>query len=420
MLRNINRSSFSIVCPVFLAIVAATVDLARGVTPPEVGQGPCSQTIEEGATVVFSVDAVDDSQNPNVDGNTDIGAAASQDSDHGGEATKYQWLRGGTPLVGASESVLIIKNASSADAGSYRCSLSNSAGSVLSDVATLHVVKASIPGRLIRISCRTFSGLGEDRLTAGFVIGSTSMLGQAPVSMRASGPGLLDQGVERALPYPALVLRDTSGVIALCRGWAGERKLAAGNTGTVEKPDALGRDSALNRALPCGAYTAEIFGDKGDTGFADAQILDASLPSQWVPGAAHLVNASIRSPVGLGPNVPVMRFSIGGSTSITLLIRGMGPALRSLGISRVLETPSLLLYRINGDSSQTWLQSNTRWGGKHYLSDIARKVGAFPWKSDLTADATILLTLPPADYLLILAGANGETGVALMELYEIP
>jgi len=98
----------------------------------------------------------------------------------------------------------------------------------------------------------------------------------------------------------------------------------------------------------------------------------------------------------------------------------MGPALRSLGISRVLETPSLLLYRINGDSSQTWLQSNTRWGGKHYLSDIARKVGAFPWKSDLTADATILLTLPPADYLLILAGANGETGVALMELYEIP
>jgi hypothetical protein len=115
-----------------------------------------------------------------------------------------------------------------------------------------------------------------------------------------------------------------------------------------------------------------------------------------------------------------MQFSVSGTTSVTLLIRGMGPALSALGIADVLKTPSLLLYRVNGDGSQTWLQSNTRWGGKRYLSEIAGKVGAFPWKGALVADATFLMTLPPAKYLLILAGDHGETGVAIMEIYEVP
>jgi hypothetical protein len=74
---------------------------------------------------------------------------------------------------------------------------------------------------------------------------------------------------------------------------------------------------------------------------------------------------------------------------------------------------------MNANGSQTWLQSNTRWGGKRYISEIAGKVGAFPWKSGLAADSAILLTLPPAQYLLILSGANGETGVAIMEIYEV-
>ena len=105
---------------------------------------------------------------------------------------------------------------------------------------------------------------------------------------------------------------------------------------------------------------------------------------------------------------------------MTLLIRGMGPALAPFGIPDTLPEPSLLLYKINGDGSQTWLQSNARWGGKRYLAEIGDMIGAFPWKSGLAADATILVTVPPGEYVLILAGANGETGVALMELYEVP
>jgi len=417
-LPGLSRAFF----PALLAMVAPAVNSASGVGPPVVGQGPSSQTVLDGATAVLSVDASEESATAEDRGSSLSGTSGQSAADRAGAEVSYRWLRDGVPLVGASEAVLLIRNASPASAGAYRCILSNSAGSVVTDAAVLHVVGASCPGHLTMMSCRTFSGLGEKRLIAGFVVGCSTMRGSMPLALRASGPSLVARGVERALQDPALVLREPGGIVAVNRGWAGNEVVAsaAAAAGAAAWDDVSSRDSALARTLACGAYTAEVFSDRGDTGFAVAEVFDARPPSQCTRDSARLVNVSVRSPVGLGPNVPVMRFAVGGTTSVTLLIRGMGPALAALGIGDVLRTPSLLLYRINGDGSQTWLQSNTRWGGKRYLSEIADKVGAFPWKGSPEADATLLMTLPPSEYLLILAGATGETGVAIMELYEVP
>jgi hypothetical protein len=334
----------------------------------------------------------------------------------------FQWLRNGVPLAGALESVLVINNASSTSAGSYRCILSNSAGSVTSEGAVLRVVEALSPGHLTMMSCRSFSGVGEKRMIAGFVVGRSTMRGTMPVVLRASGPSLVARGVERALPDPSLVLRDPNGIMAVNRGWEGDKQVAsaAAAAGAAAWDDLRSHDSALLRTLPCGAYTADVFGENGDTGFTTAEVFDPGPLSQFTRDSARLVNVSVRSPVGFGSNIPVMTFTVGGATSATFLIRGMGPALTALGIAEVLKSPSLLLYRVNDDGSQTLLQSNTRWGGRRYLSGIAEKVGAFPWKSTLAADAAILLTLPPGEYVLILAGARGETGVSIMEIYEVP
>jgi hypothetical protein len=388
-----------------------TVISAGQATPPVVGQGPFSQTIEDGATAVLSVDAEGDSAR------SGTGAAGSP----GGADVTYQWLRDGVPVVGETEAVLVLRGASRSPAGAYRCILANSAGSVITEEAVVRVVDDPCPGHLTMMSCRTYSGTNEKRLFAGFVVGQPAMRGFLPVALRASGPSLGAKGAERALRDPVLVLKDSAGFVAANRGWAGDKPvaLAAAAMGADAWDDDQSRDSALLRTLPCGAYTAEIYGDSGDTGFAVADVLDARPLSQYTRDSARLVNLSVRSAVGLGPNVPVMRFTIGGSTSVTLMIRGMGPALAALGITEVLPTPSLLLYRMNANGSQTWLQSNTRWGGKRYISEIAGKVGAFPWKSGLAADSAILLTLPPAQYLLILSGANGETGVTIMEIYEV-
>jgi hypothetical protein len=391
-------------------------------TLPVINHGPDSQTIEVGASAVFSVDTNEDSISTEDPGNSRSGDGERPIADRAGAIVKYQWMRNGVPMIGESDAVLVVKNASSACAGSYRCVLTNSAGSVTTEDAKLRVVEDSCPGHLSMMSCRTFSGVGEKRLIAGFVVGCPTMRGYMPVALRASGPRLAAMGIERALSDPALVLRDKGGVIAVNRGWGGDNLVAAAAevANAAEWEDPSSRDSAIARTLPCGEYTADVFSDKGDTGISVAEVFDARPPSQCTRDSAHLVNFSIRSPVGLGPNVPLMQFAVGGTTSVTLLIRGMGPALSALGIADVLKTPSLLLYRINGDGSQTWLQSNTRWGGKRYLSEIADKVGAFPWKGALVADATVLVTLPPARYLLILGGDHGATGVAIMELYEVP
>jgi hypothetical protein len=37
-----------------------------------------------------------------------------------------------------------------------------------------------------------------------------------------------------------------------------------------------------------------------------------------------------------------------------------------------------------------------------------------------SADSALLLTLPPGAYTTAVSGANGGTGVALIEIYEVP
>jgi hypothetical protein len=419
--RRISDSSL-VVLSVLLATLALGVTSASGATLPAVRQGPVSQTVEEGSTAVFSVDADEDSPPAEDIVSGQRGVAERSAGDQADEFIKYQWMRNGKPLVGSSEAVLVIRSASPASAGSYRCVLSNSAGSVTTEEAVLGVVATSCPGHLTMVSCRSFSGNGGKRMIAGFVVGRSSMRGSMPVVLRASGPSLLSRGVTRALPDPLLVLREQGVFIGANRRWSGNTQVAfaAAAAGAMDWDDAGSHDSALVETLPCGAYTAEVFGDKGDTGFAASEVFDTRPLAQYARDSARLVNVSLRSPVGLGPNIPIMKFAVGGTTAVTLLIRGMGPALSALGVAEVLRTPALLLYRLNGDGTQTWLQSNARWGGKRYMSEIADRIGAFPWKGASEADAAILLTLPPAEYLLILAGGNGETGVAIMEIYEVP
>ena len=58
---------------------------------------------------------------------------------------KYQWLRNGVAIAGATFDVLVIDAASAADAGSYTVVVSNAAGSVTSAAATLTVTAPVAP-----------------------------------------------------------------------------------------------------------------------------------------------------------------------------------------------------------------------------------------------------------------------------------
>jgi hypothetical protein len=47
-------------------------------------------------------------------------------------------------------------------------------------------------------------------------------------------------------------------------------------------------------------------------------------------------------------------------------------------------------------------------------------VGAFAWNVLSSQDSAILVTLPPGQYTAQVSGSSGDTGVALVEIYEVP
>lgn len=46
--------------------------------------------------------------------------------------------------------------------------------------------------------------------------------------------------------------------------------------------------------------------------------------------------------------------------------------------------------------------------------------GAFSWGAAPTPDFALLVTLPPGAYTAEVSGSGGDTGIALVEVYEVP
>jgi hypothetical protein len=131
--------------------------------------------------------------------------------------------------------------------------------------------------------------------------------------------------------------------------------------------------------------------------------------------AARLINLSARANVGTGTSVLTGGFVISGTTSESVLLRGIGPTLSTFSVPGVLAKPVLTLY----NSAGTVLATNSAWGGGAVLSAVFNAVGAFSLPTGSSDDA-ILTTLVPGNYTVQVKGANSTTGVALVEIYEIP
>jgi hypothetical protein len=93
----------------FTVTVSVVVEMPRIISPPE------NLTVDEGGTATFAVGA-------------------------GGTAPlAYQWQYNGQDIPGATAATFVVRSAQPANAGSYTVRVSNSAGSVVSPVATLVV-----------------------------------------------------------------------------------------------------------------------------------------------------------------------------------------------------------------------------------------------------------------------------------------
>jgi hypothetical protein len=337
-------------------------------------------------------------------------------------SVSYQWFFNGVALVGETNPTLVVSDVEPWKAGSYTCLVSNAYGSTLSSAGVVTSVSTQDPGRLVNLSTRAMVGTGANQLIEGFVVGGNGTAGGEVLLTRASGPALSQFGVTGLLADPQLAVTGDSGFSDSNSGWAGDPvvETVASQVGAFNWPNGSSLDSALLDGFLPGAYTAQISGATGDTGVALGEIYDATEPGTYSPSSPRLINLSSRAQVGAGSNVLIAGFIVGGTTSETVLIRGSGPALLPLGVPGALPDPQLQLYRNNADHTSTLLQSDAGWGGNAQIAASAAGVGAFSWGSAATPDSAILVTLPPGTYSAQLSGVSGDTGIALVEVYEVP
>ena len=328
----------------------------------------------------------------------------------------YQWMLNGAPVSGATGPILLIPNAAAA-AGTYACVATNPAGSTTSSAATVAIDNTADIGRLVNISCRATVGTQASILIAGFVVGGAGTSGAEPLLLRGSGPALIPFGVMGTLPDPQLQLYSGPTLLGTNDAWGGSAQIAstAAAVGAFAWNSPASHDAALLEKLSAGAYTAQVAGESGDTGVALAEVYDATPAGAYTAAAARIVNISARVQVGTGGDILIAGFAIGGSTSRTVLVRASGPALVPFGVPGTLPDPLLQLY-----SGSTVILSNKGWGGNPQIASAASSVGAFQWSSPMSADSALLVTLPPGAYTAQVSGASGDTGVALVEVYEVP
>jgi hypothetical protein len=165
-------------------------------------------------------------------------------------------------------------------------------------------------------------------------------------------------------------------------------------------------------AASSGSYTVVAVNSTGSSQPSSAATLTVATSS--TPG--FLVNISSRAFVGTGDSILIGGFFIGGSTSRSVLIQALGPALSGQSVTGTLPNPALTIH----DSTGKTIYSNTGWGSSPVLLQAAASAYAKPVLTPNSADSEVLLTLPPGGYTAEVADANGATGVALCAIYQLP
>jgi hypothetical protein len=170
-------------------------------------------------------------------------------------------------------------------------------------------------------------------------------------------------------------------------------------------PPANDLESALWGIINPGAYTVVVRGKNDTTGIALFEVYDLD---QTVD--SKLANISTRGFVETGDDVMVGGTIIIGSAPARVLLRAIGPSLANFGVPNALQDPTLELHDGNG----ALMASNDNWRSDQEAEIIATTI---PPSNDL--ESAIVRDLAPGNYTAIVRGANGTTGIAVVEVYAL-
>ncbi len=166
------------------------------------------------------------------------------------------------------------------------------------------------------------------------------------------------------------------------------------------------RESAIIAALAPGAYTAIVTGSEGTQNIALVEVydLDAAL-------APQLLNISTRGPVDSGEGVMIAGTIVGGSEPATVVFRGLGPSfLGGPAIGDLLPDPFLQLI----DSQGTTVSVNDNWQDTQ-----AGEIEATGLAPASPLESALVVTLPAGSYTALMSDVRGESGIGLLEVYNL-
>jgi hypothetical protein len=266
---------------------------AEPTAAPTISTQPQSQTVAVGAAVTFAVEAA------------------------GSPAPTFQWTRNGTNVVGATGSALNLSNVQTSDAGSYAVRITNSAGTVTSNAATLTVTTAPVN-------------------TAPTIV-------VHPVSVTAA------TGASAALAVVA------TGAPAPTYQWRKDGVALPGATNAI---------LSLTTVTPANAgdYSVVVSNGGGSVSSNAATLSVAA-------GQGRLANLSVRTSLGSGATL-IVGFATNGTKNV--LIRGVGPTLGAFGVSGSYPDPRVELY----NAAAAKIDENEDWNAS--LTGAFAAVGAFP------------------------------------------
>src|SRR4051812_4442154 len=268
----------------------------------------------------------------------------------------------------------------------------------------LKIVPAPASPALVNLATRLRVQTGDKVLIGGFIL-----TGSVPkkVILRAIGPSLTanNQPLPGRLTDPTLTLYDGAGNPLFTNDdWMASSQKQAIIDSTVAPTDP--KESAIVATLQPGNYTAIMSGANGATGIGVVELYDLDQSAPANPG-----NIATRGFVETGDNVMIGGFIVGGSQNRTVLARAIGPSLTAVGVPNALPDPMLELR----DASGTLLISNDDW--KATQENEIRATGIPP--NDNRESALISAPLPPGNYTAIVRGKGTDTGVALVEVYQL-
>ena len=176
----------------------------------------------------------------------------------------------------------------------------------------------------------------------------------------------------------------------------------AGEVAATGVAPSSAREAAMVVTLQPGSYTAIVRGweETEGVGLVEAYVLDA--------GAAQLVNLSTRGRIGVGEEALIGGLIVTGDSGKRVIIRALGPSLGSVG--GTLADPTLELR----DGAGNLVGENNNWqdGQRNEVVD-----SGVPPTNNL--ESAIVATLTPGNYTAVVRGVNNDTGVGLVEVFDL-